>query len=415
MIRAGRVMKQVVRTGLDDLQKRVLPAFTEFARKARAKKLAELPDEAVLAEIAEREKVALNEFGPELLKPGFLAAYYHGRLAGTLEMVLGATEGRALTRSCSPASRATRRSSRTSRSIGVGQGRDDARRVPRRVRPPRRERARTGRAALVGGSRLPEAARRAVRKASGGASPVELHHKKKHERQEAELTIGKLLWRTAPRRSRPTSARTSSGAQRHMPWRETCKHSFILGVALVREAVEVLAERWDLGKDIYYLKREELFAFKGRRSELHRADPGTEGEVERVAAAADAGDPLLARSPGARPRRGAPRVAGRHLHGNRRRDGHRHGHGPDPPFALRSGRPELGLRAGLSHDRSELDAALRARGGARRRARRHAVARAIVARDFGIPAVVLPGATKTIPEGATVRIDGNKGRVEIQK
>ena len=40
---------------------------------------------------------------------------------------------------------------------------------------------------------------------------------------------------------------------------------------------------------------------------------------------------------------------------------------------------------------------------------------AIVARDFGIPAVVLPGATKTIPEGSTVRIDGNKGRVEIQK
>jgi pyruvate,water dikinase len=40
---------------------------------------------------------------------------------------------------------------------------------------------------------------------------------------------------------------------------------------------------------------------------------------------------------------------------------------------------------------------------------------AIVARDFGIPAVVLPGATKIIPEGATVRIDGNKGRVELQK
>jgi pyruvate,water dikinase len=40
---------------------------------------------------------------------------------------------------------------------------------------------------------------------------------------------------------------------------------------------------------------------------------------------------------------------------------------------------------------------------------------AIVARDFGIPAVVLPGATRLIPEGAGVRIDGNKGRVELQK
>src|SRR6185295_6258324 len=64
---------------------------------ARAKPLATMSDEAVLAEVAEREKVALNQYGPELLKPGFLAAYYHGRLAGTLEQVLGATEGRALT------------------------------------------------------------------------------------------------------------------------------------------------------------------------------------------------------------------------------------------------------------------------------------------------------------------------------
>jgi pyruvate,water dikinase len=38
---------------------------------------------------------------------------------------------------------------------------------------------------------------------------------------------------------------------------------------------------------------------------------------------------------------------------------------------------------------------------------------AIVARDFGIPAVVLPGATRIIPPGAAVRIDGTKGRVEI--
>ena len=35
----GRVMKKVIRTGVDDLQKRVLPAFNEFAAKARAKKL----------------------------------------------------------------------------------------------------------------------------------------------------------------------------------------------------------------------------------------------------------------------------------------------------------------------------------------------------------------------------------------
>ena len=38
---------------------------------------------------------------------------------------------------------------------------------------------------------------------------------------------------------------------------------------------------------------------------------------------------------------------------------------------------------------------------------------AIVARDFGIPAVVLKDATRLIPNGAVVKIDGGRGRVGI--
>ena len=40
---------------------------------------------------------------------------------------------------------------------------------------------------------------------------------------------------------------------------------------------------------------------------------------------------------------------------------------------------------------------------------------AIVARDFGIPAVVLHGATRLLSEGAAVKVDGNRGRVELAK
>jgi pyruvate,water dikinase len=38
---------------------------------------------------------------------------------------------------------------------------------------------------------------------------------------------------------------------------------------------------------------------------------------------------------------------------------------------------------------------------------------AIVARDFGIPAVVCPGATRRIPDGSQVRLDGNRGRIHL--
>jgi len=38
---------------------------------------------------------------------------------------------------------------------------------------------------------------------------------------------------------------------------------------------------------------------------------------------------------------------------------------------------------------------------------------AIVARDFGIPAVVCPGATRAIADGQTIRVDGNRGRITL--
>jgi pyruvate,water dikinase len=38
---------------------------------------------------------------------------------------------------------------------------------------------------------------------------------------------------------------------------------------------------------------------------------------------------------------------------------------------------------------------------------------AITARDFSIPAVACPDATKIIPDGATVQVDGDRGRIAI--
>ena len=38
---------------------------------------------------------------------------------------------------------------------------------------------------------------------------------------------------------------------------------------------------------------------------------------------------------------------------------------------------------------------------------------AIVARDFGIPAVVCPAATKRIKDGSTLRLDGNRGMIYL--
>jgi pyruvate,water dikinase len=204
------------------------------------------------------------------------------------------------------------------------------------------------------------------------------------------------------------------GAQRHMPWRETCKHSFVLGVALVREAVEVLAERWDLGKDIYYLKRDELPRFRSQREALltqiqerklrfnayqrlpmpellRGSDLQALGRDEERPASQDGVFTGVGVASGIGT--GTARI----LHSPSEAGDLDQGYVLVCPTTDPSWTPLFVHAAGLVVERGGMLS--------------HG---AIVARDFGIPAVVLPGATKLIPEGATARIDGNKGRVELQ-
>ncbi|HZF00172.1 MAG TPA: PEP/pyruvate-binding domain-containing protein [Planctomycetota bacterium] len=415
MIGASRVMKKVVRTGLDDLQKRVLPAFDEFVRTSRAKKLAGMSDEALLAEIAEREKVALNEYGPELLKPGFLAAYYHGRLASTLESVLGGADGRALTAKLLAGLDGDKT---VESNIGLYQVAKGERTLEsylaeyghRSVNELELAQARWSEDSAYPRQRIAQ-----FQKTSNGTSPVDLHHKKKKEREEAEATIPKLLLEQGAASLEEELREDLAGAQRHMPWRETCKHSFVLGVALVREAVEVLAERWDLGKDIYYLRRDELPRFKAQRDAmlaqiqdrklrwsawqrlpmpelLRGSDLQALGRDEERPASEDGVFTGVGVASGVGT--GTARI----LHSPSDAGDLDQGYVLVCPTTDPSWTPLFVHASGLVVERGGMLS--------------HG---AIVARDFGIPAVVLPGATKLIPEGATAKIDGNKGRVELQK
>lgn len=408
MVRAGRVMKRALRTGLDDLKSRVLPRFAKFAEEGRSKDLRTLSDEEVLREIERRIEEGLNGFGPESLKPGFLAGYHHGRLASTLEQVLGTAEGRAV----------------TARLLGGLEGDKTVEcnialyQVAGRELSLEKFLAEYGHRAVnelelaePRWSEDPSYPRQRIAqyRAAGGASPLELHKKKKREREEAERALGKILRENGAGSLEEEVRRDLAGAQLYMPWRETCKHYFILAVALVREGLEVLAERWDLGKDLYFLERRELAAPREARERiaerklrwqalqrlpvpevLRASDLEALGREEERAASADG---LFT---GTAVASGVGTGTARVLRSPSEAGDLTTGYVLVCPTTDPSWTPLFVHASGLVVERGGMLS--------------HG---AIVARDFGIPAVVLPQATRLIPDGAQVKIDGNRGRVEI--
>jgi pyruvate,water dikinase len=414
MIRAGRVMKRARKIGLDDLQRRIFPSFRMFLERARAKDLASMSDEALLAELEDRERMGLNGFGAEFLKPGFLAGYYHGRLASTLEQVLGTAEGRTLT-------------------TKLLAGLDGDKTVESNI-----ELHRVAKGEKTLEDYLREFGHRAVNelelaeprwreeptyvkqriaqlRQGAGPSPAELHERKKKERHEAELSLGKILSDHGAGSLEEDVRADLAGAQRHMPWRETCKHSFVETVALLREVTEVLAERWDLGRDFYFLEKTELARFKN----------DSKACVERIAERKlrwqgfqrlPMPEILRARDLQALGRE-EERAPGQD--GVFSGTGVAAGIGSGPARILRSPADAGDIGAGYvlvcpTTDPSWTPLFVHAAGIVVERGGMLSHG-AIVARDFGIPAVVLPQATRIIPEGAVVRIDGNKGGVELQK
>jgi pyruvate,water dikinase len=414
MIGAGRAMKRAVRTGLDDLRNRVLPAFKAFVAQARSKHLAAMSDSDLVREILDRERSGLNTFGPELLKPGFMAGYYHGRLASTLETVLGPSEGRALGAKLLAGLEGDKT---VESNIALHRVARNEMRFEEYLAEYGHRAVNELELAEPRWSEDPAYLKQRIQQFAqpGSASPLELHDRKKKERLDAELALPKRLAENGGSSLLEDVRADLEGAQRHMPWRENCKHQFVLAVALIREATEELAKRWDLGRDLYSLRRDELAQWKERRPELLReiADRKLRWNAfQRI----EAPELLRARDLQALGREAARAASEDGVFSGA---GVAAGVGTGRARILRSPSEAGELAPGYvlvcpTTDPSWTPLFVHAAGIVVERGGMLSHG-AIVARDFGIPAVVLPGATRLIPEGAGVRIDGNKGRVELQK
>ncbi len=419
MIRQGRRMRKTAKKFLEKFNEEIKPRFLEYVAAARAKKLADMSDDEVLAELEAREK-AFNAITRESEKTSFIAGYYHGSLSSTLEDVLGTKEGQNLA---------------TELVMGLENDKTieqhlDLHRVAGEQLSMDQFLAEYGHRATdefeLAEPRWyedPSFVQKQVdnyRRASGSESTAD-QEKQRHDRAaakraKAEKGLTSILEEHGAASLEDDLRADLAGAQKYMPYRETSKYYYMMAYALIRDALQELATRWDLGRDLYFLRREELARFAADTS-------GREALVEEIARRKIRWQALKRLEMPDFVTSSDPEVIGRPVELTGAEDGVYAGKGVaagsetgvarivhvpkeagdlGPNYVLVCTSTDPGWTPLFVHARGVIVE----RGGMLSHG-------AIVARDFGIPCVVLAGATKLIPDGAEIKIDGNRGTVEL--
>ena len=422
MYRSAKILKRLALHCIDDFEHKSLPVFLEYARHAREMKLDALSASELLAELDARERIALNEFGAETLIPGFLAAYFHDKLSQTFVRIFGAEEGGAhlakLLRGLDGDKTveinialyevAADRFSMHHFLEGFGH-----RAVNEFELSERRWREDQNYLQQIVSNYRRAAVSPASKAHTEPSSPKELHEKQKAERELAENRLGELLAKHGASSMEDDIRAELKLVQRYLPYRETGKHYFIIAVSLLRQVMEEFAERHNLGKDAYFLRRSELAEFSARKDELKTAIAQRKVRWQAFQRLdmpeviySDNLDAIGRAAPAAQSDAGSFAGVGVSA-----------GLGTGTARIVKSPTEAGDLGTGYvlvcpTTDPSWTPLFVHAKGIVVERGGMLSHG-AIVARDFGIPAVVLKHASKLIPHGATIKVDGNSGRVEL--
>ncbi len=409
MIKASRLQKRGRARAKVRYEREIRPAFVAWVEAERRRDLTRLEPERLLGVLRDRIHKVLHEFAPESLLPGFFGGLAYDRLQARLVQLMGEEEGgpwaRELTRGLDGDSTVEQDirlhevaegectlteflAEYGHRAVGemelsAPRWREDPRFLEQSLARIRshdglhaRESFRNNQAArVIAESKLPEALA-----AWGGSSLLE------DIRADLELAQGLL------------------------PFRESGKHDLMLGYELIRGAIEALDTAFGLAGDIYFLTLDELSRFEAETETLKKTL--AERKVTwQAAQRLDLPDVIDSRDldrlglppeldldadvlDGAAVAAGSATGTARVVH--------------NPAEAGDLGADYVLVCPSTDPGWTPLFTGARAlvveRGGVLSHG-------AIVARDFGIPAVVVPHATKLIPDGRPIRVDGQAGRV----
>ena len=424
MLRSARRMRRARARAFEAFEHEAVPRLQRYLDDARRLDLASLSTADMIAELHRRCGYVLDDFGKESLKPGFFGGMAQQALSGLLAQLTGPEQGADLMRRLTTGLERDTTVEQNVLLYRVAQGQATLEQFlsqfghravnemelaqPRwREEPAYIERMILSYAGKRGHSTFPADEKLNV----PFSSPDERHAQQVAARERAEAELPGLLaeWGGASLLER--IAPELADAQRLLPYRETGKHYLMMGYETIRAALVELSRRWGIGRDLFFLHLDELEAFEARRGELLAE---IESRKLRWKSAQKLAMPFVVDSErleelGHPPQRASgAKLTGCPLASGAARGVARVVFDPQTTGDLGTGyilvcpSTDPGWTPLFVHARGLIVE----RGGVLSHG-------AIVARDFGIPAVVCENATQLIPDGTVVEIDGQNGAITL--
>ncbi len=408
MVRVARRTGRLRNGALARFVNEILPPYEEFIATENARDLRALDDAAMLQILEERRRRVMDEFGGESLKPGFFGGVAHSLLLRDLRQIFGEDKGRELSLRLIMGLEGDITFEQNLLLHEIANGRADRQEFLDRfghravhemeLSTPRWREDAEGMDLLI--SRMVNA-----------PSPKTIHEKNRERRLETEADLPRMLREAGASTLRESVEEKMRLSQDLLPWRENGKYHLMRGYALIRDAALTLGERWDLGEDVFHLKWSELAEFPKQSTELRetiarrklRREAWKRLDMPMVIDSSNMRDLGLPRQIEGGTEWVAEPISAGVVEGTAQvifdPSGNIEVH-DDLILVCPSTDPAwtslFAMAKGLVMER----------GGALSHG-------AIVARDFGLPAVVCPDATRLIKNGDRLRLDGNSGRIAI--
>lgn len=410
MLRSARRQRRIRENIGADFKSRALPAYLEDLERYRGQDLLSMPTSSLIETFHERMVRVLTEFGKESLKPGFFGGLACAEMERLLVQVLGSRAGKEVCLTLISGLEGDSTVEQDACLHQVAQGKIPMTEFLERYGHRSVSEMELARPRWI---EAPDFLEKTVEryKAKGVADPAGAHRANAGRRMKAESELSPLLAQWGGGFLERDIRKLLAEAQALLPYREIGKHYLMMGYAAIRKVLVELDRRWGLNGDVFFLEISELERFEQDRDRLL---PAIGRRKLRWKAFQQLACPTVVDSNDLESL-GLPKP----LPASARMDAVCLAPGvvegiakivrqPDEAGQL----PEQCILVCPSTDPgwTALFAVIKGlvveRGGVLSHG-------AITARDFGIPAVACPEATRRIRDGARIRVDGTGGCVAL--